>query len=146
MKMKMKTRRNIRKRKTQKRIKGAGLYESAPDGLYKMIKQFITKHSKDIKSQKDMRQAVADYKAQMASIDDRDYLAVRNYIWSSNPDTIPLFLDLKHRQPSSGTPTSVCDEIADYFYAVKKEAEQHSEWVKWLEDIDAKLPTNKISR
>ena len=127
------TRRNIRKRKTQKRIKGAGYYESAQPELYKMIKKFITKHSKNIKEIDDMRQAVTEYKEQMKAIDDRDYLAVRNYIWSENPDKIPLFLDIKKRRLSPGTPKSVCDDIGDYFFAVKNKPDNSADSAKWDE-------------
>lgn len=70
------TKRNIRKRGTQKRIKGAGLYESNPEQLNDMLEKFIKKHSNDIITKEDMVQAVTEYKKQMRSIDDRDYMAL----------------------------------------------------------------------
>jgi hypothetical protein len=125
------TKRNIRKRGTQKRIKGAGLYESQPQILYKMLKSFITKHSNDIITKEDMVQAVTEYKKQMRSIDDRDYMALRNYIWSQEPDEIHMFVKIEKRPFSTATPDVVSREIAEYFFQVKQKAEDKHDSEPW---------------
>ena len=123
------TRRNIRKRVTQKRIKGAGLYESNPEQLYKMLKSFITKQK--ISSENDMLKAVTEYKTKKDYIDNKDYLALRNYIWSQEPDEIHMFVKIEKRPFSTATPTVVCREIAEYFFQVKQKAEDKHDSETW---------------
>ena len=123
------TRRNIRKRVTQKRIKGAGLYESQPQILYKMLKSFITKQK--ISTENDMIEAVTEYKTKRDYIDNRDYLALRNYIWSQEPDEIHRFVKIEKRPFSTATPDGVCREIAEYFFQVKQKAEHKHDSETW---------------
>jgi hypothetical protein len=123
------TRRNIRKRVTQKRIKGAGLYESNPEQLYKMLKSFITKQK--ISTENDMIDAVTEYKTKKDYIDDKDYLALRNYIWSQEPDEIHMFVKIEKRPFSTATPDGVCREIAEYFFQVKQKAEDKHDSEMW---------------
>lgn len=125
------TRRNIRKRKTQnaKRIKGAGFYESNPEHLYNMLEKFITNYSNDIKTKKDMVQAVTEYKQQMGSIDDRDYLALRNYIWSKQYGFHDMAKIPPEKRPPAleSTPHGICREIGDYFFKIKPSQEPTQE-------------------
>ena len=123
------TRRNIRKRGTQKRIKGAGLYESNPEQLYKMLKSFITKQK--ISSENDMLKAVTEYKTKKDYIDNKDYLALRNYIWSQEPDEIHMFVKIEKRPFSTATPDVVSREIAEYFFQVKQKAEDKHDSETW---------------
>ena len=123
------TRRNIRKRVTQKRIKGAGLYESNPEQLYKMLKSFITKQK--ISTENDILKAVTEYKTKKDYIDDKDYLALRNYIWSQDPDEIHMFVKIEKRPFSTATPDGVCREIAEYFFQVKQKAEDKHDSEMW---------------
>ena len=120
------TKRNIRKRGTQKRIKGAGLYESQPHILYKMLKSFITKPK--ISTENDILKAVTEYKTKKDYIDDKDYLALRNYIWSQDPDEIHMFVKIEKRHFSTATPDGVCREIAEYFFQVKQKAQDSEPW------------------
>ena len=120
------TKRNIRKRGTQKRIKGAGLYESQPHILYKMLKSFITKQK--ISTENDMLKAVTEYKTKRDYIDNKDYLALRNYIWSQDPDEIHMFVKIEKRPFSTATPDGVCREIAEYFFQVKQKAQDSEPW------------------
>ena len=115
------TRRNIRKRLTQKRIKGAGLYESNPQILYKMLEKFITKYSNHINTKEDMVQAVTEYKQQMSSIDNKDYMAVRNYIWKKQYGFHDMAkIPAENRPPPlKSTPEGVCEEIGEYFFKEK---------------------------
>lgn len=117
------TRRNIRKRGTQKRIKGAGLYESNPEQLYNMLEKFIKKHSKDITTKEDMVQAVTEYKKQMRSIDDKDYMALRNYNWQKKYGShIMTKIPPEERPPHlESTPEGVCEEIGEYFFKKKSQ-------------------------
>ena len=124
------TRRNIRKRGTQKRIKGAGLYESQPHILYKMLKSFITKQK--ISTENDMIDAVTNYRTDnLKLVDDRDYLALRNYIWSQKPDEIHMFVKIEKRPFSTATPDVVSREIAEYFFQVKQKAEDKHDSETW---------------
>ena len=132
--MKNRTRRTNRKRKTQKRIKGAGYYESNPELLSNMLKKFITKHYDDINGKDDMVQAVKEYKEQMRSIDNKDYLALRNYIFSKqytdlNMAKIP---PEKRPPPLESTPDDVCNYIGEYFFTKKQEEEYVDKLTKWL--------------
>lgn len=115
------TRRNIRKRGTQKRIKGAGFYESNTQQLYDMLESFIKKHSNRINTKEDMVQAVTEYKEQMRSIDDRDYMALRNYTWRKQYENhiMAKIPPEKRPPPLKSTPEGVCEEIGEYFFKQK---------------------------
>jgi hypothetical protein len=113
------TRRNIRKRGTQKRIKGAGLYESNPKQLKDMLEKFI--HSKIIFTKENMVKAVTEYKTKRDYIDDRDYMALRNYIWNIQYGShiMAKIPPEKRPPPLKSTPEGVCEEIGEYFFKKK---------------------------
>lgn len=138
--MKNRTRRTNRKRKTQKRIKGAGYYESDPELLFNKLKKFITKHYDDIKGKDDMVQAVKEYKEQMRSIDNKDYLALRNYIFSKkNTGLIMAKIPPEKRPPPlESTPDVVCNYIGEYFFTKKQEeyVDKLTEWLPKSKTID----------
>jgi len=128
--MKNRTRRTNRKRKTQKRIKGAGYYESEPELLFNMLKKFITKQK--ISTENDMLEAVTNYRTNnLELVDNRDYLALRNYIWSQDPDEIHMFVKIEKRRFSTATPDVVSREIAEYFFQVKQKAEDKHDSETW---------------
>ena len=94
-----------------------------------MLQKFIKKHSNDIITKEDMVQAVTEYKEQIRSIDDRDYMALRNYIWKIQYGShIMAKIPPEERPPPlKSTPDGVCEEIGEYFFKKETNSETNSE-------------------
>jgi hypothetical protein len=106
------------------------------------LKKFITKHYDDIKGKDDMVQAVKEYKEQIRSIDDNDYLALRNYIFSKQYTALNMakIPPEKRPPPLETTPDGVCSYIGEYFFTKKQEEEEYvdklTEWLPKSKTID----------
>ena len=92
-----------------------------------MLEKFI--HSKIIFTKENMVKAVTEYKTKRDYIDDRDYMALRNYIWENQYGShIMAKIPPEERPPPlKSTPDGVCEEIGEYFFKKETNSETNSE-------------------